>query len=232
MLLLASALGDAPAPVEFYAVDTRPPQDPPGEVRRRQQRIAEIAEMIHVASLMHDDVIDEAKTRRGLASLNSIFSPKVAILAGDYLLARSSVTLAALRDPEVIQYMARVIENLVAGEIMQLRASDQDLSSFEHYLDKTFLKTASLIANSCKSIARLAMAPAEVVALAEAYGRHLGLAFQLVDDVLDFVGTSAILGKPALNDLRSGLATAPVLFAAQVRCRPRNGPYIKLCSLL
>lgn len=215
LLLLASALRDGPPPSDYYSVDLRLPQAHPTERHRRQQRIAEIAEMIHVASLLHDDVIDESSTRRGLASVNSVLGPKIAILAGDFLLARASVTLASLRHPDVIELMARVIENLVAGEIMQMQATEEDLTSFEHYEEKTFKKTASLIANSCQSVAVLAEQDEEVCQLAFRYGQHLGLAFQVVDDILDFTSSSLILGKPALNDLRSGLATAPVLFAAE-----------------
>ena len=100
-------------------VDTRPPNVHPTEERRRQQRVAEISEMIHVASLLHDDVIDEATTRRGLKALNALFGNKVAILAGDFLLARASVTLASLRNTEVIELLSQVIEHLVSGEILQ-----------------------------------------------------------------------------------------------------------------
>lgn len=104
-------------------VDTRPPNVHPTEERRRQQRVAEISEMIHVASLLHDDVIDEATTRRGLKALNALFGNKVAILAGDFLLARASVTLASLRNTEVIELLSQVIEHLVSGEILQARPS-------------------------------------------------------------------------------------------------------------
>ncbi|KAK9825677.1 hypothetical protein WJX81_001890 [Elliptochloris bilobata] len=216
LLLMASALSTVGPPADFFlSVDERPANIHPMEQRRRQQRVAEITEMIHVASLMHDDVIDSANTRRGLMALNSVFGNKVAILAGDFLLARASVTLAALRDSEVIQLLSQVIEDLVTGEILQMTSTEEDLLSLEFYARKTFFKTASLMANSCKAIALLGGQPAAVAQLAHDYGRHLGLAFQVVDDVLDFTGSALALGKPALNDLRSGLATAPVLFAAQ-----------------
>ena len=99
---------------------------PTGEDRRRQQRIAEITELIHVASLLHDDVIDSAATRRGLKAINLVFGNKLAILAGDFLLARASVSLAALRNTEVIELLSQVIEHLVSGEILQARASRAD----------------------------------------------------------------------------------------------------------
>eukprot|EP00884_Botryococcus_braunii_P001275 jgi/Botrbrau1/11148/Bobra.182_2s0003.2 len=215
LMLMASSLGaDAPSP-HVLTVDDRPHGEHPRERRRRQQRLAEIAEMIHVASLLHDDVIDSATTRRGLAALNSVVGNKIAILAGDFLLARASVSLASLRQPEVIKLMSQVLEDLVTGEILQLTASSAQRLSMDHYLQKTFYKTGSLIANSCKAIAVLSGQSREVVDIAWDFGKNLGLAFQLVDDVLDFTGSSLVMGKPALSDLRNGLATAPVLFAAQ-----------------
>lgn len=121
MLMSSSLSGDSEPPEEFCTVDTRPPGVFPAEVRRRQQRIAEVAEMIHVASLLHDDVIDTAATRRGLQALNITMGNKLAILAGDYLLARASVTLASLNEIEPVALMSQVIEHLVSGEIIQVR---------------------------------------------------------------------------------------------------------------
>jgi geranyl diphosphate synthase len=215
ILLMATSLASVPTSPSFLTVDDSPADAHPPEKRRRQQRIAEITELIHVASLLHDDVIDNADKRRGLKALNSLFGNKVAILAGDFLLARASVSLAALRNSEVIALMSQVLEHLVAGEILQMTAGPEDAGSMDHYMRKTYYKTASLVANSCKSVAVLAGCSPEEATAAWDYGRHLGLAFQLIDDVLDYTGTTAELGKPAGNDLRSGLATAPVLFAAE-----------------
>lgn len=216
LLLMASSLSAAAAPSpELLAVDLRPPATHITDHRRRQQRIAEITELIHVASLLHDDVVDSAHMRRGLKALNVTFGNKVAILAGDFLLARASVSLAALRNSDVMQLFSQVIEDLVSGEIMQMTKSEQALMSMDHYVQKTFFKTASLMANSCQCVAILGGADEKVTRDAYTYGRNLGLAFQFVDDILDFTSSSSILGKPALNDLTSGLATAPVLFAAE-----------------
>jgi len=215
ILLMATSLASVPTNPLFFTVDDSPADAHPPEQRRRQQRIAEITELIHVASLLHDDVIDNADKRRGLKALNSLFGNKVAILAGDFLLARASVSLAALRNSEVIALMSQVLEHLVAGEILQMTAGPEDAGSMDHYMRKTYFKTASLVANSCKSVAVLAGCTPDEATAAWEYGRHLGLAFQLIDDVLDYTGTTAELGKPAGNDLRSGLATAPVLFAAE-----------------
>ncbi|KAJ7948757.1 Solanesyl diphosphate synthase [Quillaja saponaria] len=180
-----------------------------------QQCIAEITEMIHVASLLHDDVLDDADTRRGIHSLNSVMGNKLAVLAGDFLLSRACVALASLKNTEVVSLLARVVEHLVTGETMQMTSPSEKRCSMEYYMQKTYYKTASLISNSCKAIALLAGQTAEVATLAFEYGKNLGLAFQLIDDVLDFTGTSASLGKGSLSDIRHGIVTAPILFAME-----------------
>src|SRR2546429_8340175 len=114
--------------------------------------------MIHAASLLHDDVIDASLTRRNNPSCVSVFGNKMAILAGDFLLARASVALARLRNPEVIELLATVIANLVEGEFMQLKnvqpsskGTTDIMTTFEYYMEKTYMKTASLIAKSCRA---------------------------------------------------------------------------------
>ena len=184
-----------------------------------QRRLAEISEMIHTASLFHDDVIDGADTRRGKAAVHMVFGNKMAILAGDYLLARASISLARLRNVEVVETMSTIIEHLVRGEVMQMRGTSSVSGQNEriiYYLKKNYYKTASLMANSCRSAALLADCPPELVDACYKFGKHVGMAFQLVDDVLDFEGSVSSMGKPALADLNAGLATAPVLFASEV----------------
>ncbi|KAI9892591.1 MAG: coq1 putative hexaprenyl diphosphate synthase [Vezdaea aestivalis] len=185
-----------------------------------QRRLAEITELIHTASLLHDDVIDSALTRRSSPSVNVEFGNKMAVLAGDFLLGRASVALARLRDPEVIELMATIIANLVEGEFMQLRNTATDETNpnwtedtMPYYLQKTYLKSASLISKSCRSAALLGHSDPWMVEAAYAFGKNLGMAFQLVDDMLDYTVSSTELGKPAGADLKLGLATAPLLFA-------------------
>jgi hexaprenyl-diphosphate synthase len=185
-----------------------------------QRRLAEITELIHTASLLHDDVIDHSVSRRGNPSANLQFGNKMAVLAGDFLLARASVALARLRDAEVTELLATVIANLVEGEFMQLKntASDEKNpiwtdDTITYYLQKTYLKSASLISKSCRAAALLGGSDAGTVDAAYLYGKNLGLAFQLVDDMLDYTISEAELGKPAGADLELGLATAPLLFA-------------------
>ncbi|KAK0725461.1 isoprenoid synthase domain-containing protein [Lasiosphaeris hirsuta] len=185
-----------------------------------QRRLAEITELIHTASLLHDDVIDHSVSRRGSPSANLEFGNKMAVLAGDFLLGRASVALARLRHAEVVELLATVIANLVEGEFMQLKNTARDEKNprwseetLTYYLQKTYLKTASLISKSCRAAALLGGADAPTVEAAYLYGKNLGLAFQLVDDMLDYTRSERELGKPAGADLELGLATAPLLFA-------------------
>lgn len=211
LLLMATALNvRVPEPLRDGVEDALA-----SELRTRQQCIAEITEMIHVASLLHDDVLDDADTRRGIGSLNFVMGNKLAVLAGDFLLSRACVALASLKNTEVVTLLATVVEHLVTGETMQMTTSSDQRCSMDYYMEKTYYKTASLISNSCKAIALLAGQTAEVAMLAFDYGKNLGLAYQLIDDVLDFTGTSASLGKGSLSDIRHGIVTAPILFAME-----------------
>merc|ERR1719162_755518 len=186
------------------------------EVWRRQGQLGQVVEMIHVASLIHDDVLDEADTRRGGESVHKLYSNKVAVLAGDYLLARASVLLARLENTAVVQIMATALESLVAGEIMQLKSPPESLIQMESYLRKSYYKTASLICYACRSTALLGghSYGSTVATACEEFGFHLGLAFQIQDDILDFTAAASVLGKPALADMDLGLSTAPILYAA------------------
>lgn len=187
------------------------------EVWRKQAQLGQIVEMIHVASLIHDDVLDEADTRRGGEAVHKLYSNKVAVLAGDYLLARASVLLARLENTAVVQIMATALESLVAGEVMQLKSPPESLLEMESYLRKSYYKTASLICYACRSTALLGghSYSSTVATACEEFGFHMGLAFQIQDDILDFTAAENVLGKPALADMDLGLSTAPILYAAQ-----------------
>lgn len=183
------------------------------EITPRHRRLAEITEMIHTASLVHDDVVDEADLRRQEPTVNSLFGNKIAVLAGDFLFAQSSWYLANLDHLEVVKLLSEVIRDFAEGEILQaLNRFDTNLS-IETYLKKNYYKTASLLANSVKAAALLSDVPLETAQSLYEYGRHLGLAYQIVDDILDFTGSTKVLGKPAGSDLASGNLTAPVLYA-------------------
>lgn len=198
-----------PAIVFLISRATMPGQD----ITARHRRLAEITEMIHTASLVHDDVVDESEVRRGVPTVHSSFGNRVAVLAGDFLFAQSSWHLANLDNLEVVKLLSKVIMDMAEGEIQQgLNRFDTDLS-LEAYLDKSYYKTASLIANSAKAAGVLSDVSPTMAENLYHYGRHIGLAFQIVDDIFDFTGSLEALGKPAGSDLKSGNLTAPVLFA-------------------
>ncbi|GAB5573356.1 all trans-polyprenyl-diphosphate synthase PDSS1 isoform X1 [Prionailurus iriomotensis] len=185
------------------------------DVQADQRSIALIAEMIHTASLVHDDVIDDASSRRGKHTVNKIWGEKKAVLAGDLILSAASIALARIGNTTVISILTQVIEDLVRGEFLQLGSKENENERFAHYLEKTFKKTASLIANSCKAVSVLGCPDPAVHEIAYQYGKNVGIAFQLIDDVLDFTSCSDRMGKPTSADLKLGLATGPVLFACQ-----------------
>lgn len=200
-----------PAIVLLMAKATMPEQ----EISQKHRRLAEITEMIHTASLVHDDVVDESSVRRGVPTVHSSFGNRIAVLAGDFLFAQSSWYLANLDNLRVVKLLSQVIMDLAEGEIQQgLNRFDTGLS-IESYLDKSYYKTASLIANSSKAAGVLSNLPEPLIEQLYSYGRHLGLAFQIVDDILDFTGSDDVLGKPAGSDLKSGNLTAPVLYTME-----------------
>jgi len=186
-------------------------------LHENQRCIATLGEMIHTASLIHDDVVDSSDRRRGKPAAAVKWGPKKAVLAGDYILGISSVMLARIGNSDVISLLSRVIQDLVRGEFMQLSTKESDGEQFQDYLNKTFCKTASLFANTCKAVALLGNIPNinQLADLAYEFGKNFGMAFQLIDDLLDVTATDDDLGKPATADLKLGLSTAPVLFASQ-----------------
>jgi len=186
------------------------------EVLTKQRKVALISEMIHTASLVHDDILDHAETRRGKPSINTKWNLQQSTMGGDYILGVSSKMLAKIDNPDVIQILSQVLSDLVEGEFMQLQNKEEESERFEHYLNKSFNKTASLMAYTCKANACLAGASKQDIENCYQYGRNIGIAFQLVDDLLDCVSSADQLGKPAAADLKLGLATAPVLFAARM----------------
>jgi all-trans-nonaprenyl-diphosphate synthase len=192
------------------------------DISARHRRLAEITEMIHTASLFHDDVVDEADMRRGVETVNYRFGNRIAIQAGDFMFAQASWYLANLDSLPVVKLLSEVIKDFAEGEIQQgLSSFDTDVS-LESYLEKSYYKTASLIANSAKAAGVLSDVSADVQEDLYQFGRGIGLAFQVVDDILDFTGTTDALGKPAGSDLKSGNLTAPVLFAMEEK------PYLQV----
>nr|YP_009313723.1 Prenyl transferase [Helminthocladia australis]SCW21977.1 Prenyl transferase [Helminthocladia australis] len=189
------------------------------------RRLAEITEIIHTASLVHDDVIDECITRRGVTTVHSMFNNKVAVLAGDFLFAQSSWYLANLNNLNVVKTISKVITDFAEGEVRQGLVQFDLSISMNEYTEKSFYKTASLIAASCQGSSMLSQLDKDLQDRYYLYGKHIGLAFQIIDDILDIVGSKKNLGKPVGSDLKNGNLTAPVLFA--INDSPQLQEYIE-----
>lgn len=185
------------------------------EILPEHRRLAEITEIIHTASLVHDDVIDDCQTRRGIDTVHYTFNTKVAVLAGDFLFAQSSWYLANLNNLQVVKTISKVITDFAEGEIRQGLSNFDTTISIDDYIEKSFYKTASLIAASCKGAAMISNTNEDVQNAFYIYGKHLGLAFQIIDDILDIIGSKESLGKPAGSDLKNGNFTAPLIFALE-----------------
>jgi all-trans-nonaprenyl-diphosphate synthase len=188
---------------------------PKGELSRLHIIQAVLTELIHTASLVHDDVIDNASLRRGQETVNRKWSDKLAVLTGDLLFAQASVCLARLMNPPVVGIYGQVLGDLCAGEIRQMRAQFVLSLDWDAYIQKSVWKTASLFAAATQSAAILNRCGENVVAGMKDYGMNLGICFQIVDDLLDVTGQSLKLGKAAGSDLAQGLITAPAMYVLE-----------------
>jgi len=170
-------------------------------------------ELTHTASLVHDDLLDDAPLRRGVPTLNAKWGHNVALLVGDFFFAKVAATLAELDDSRCISLIAETIGSVCEGETFELMTAHQADVDLEGYLKRIELKTATLLSASCQGGALLAGRSAADVGAFGEYGHFLGLVFQVVDDILDVTADEAQLGKAVGTDLRQGLATLPILYA-------------------
>jgi octaprenyl-diphosphate synthase len=179
----------------------------------RHVDLAACVEFIHTATLLHDDVVDESQLRRGLASANAVFGNKASVLVGDFLFARAFQLMVDDGSLRVLAILSKAAATIAEGEVLQLVTQNDLSTSEERYLEVIQGKTAALFAAACQVGAVVASRPErEETALAE-YGMKLGIAFQLVDDALDYVADQATLGKTIGDDFREGKITLPVLAA-------------------
>jgi octaprenyl-diphosphate synthase len=170
--------------------------------------LAAIVEMIHAASLLHDDVIDDALIRRGVDSINAIFGNKSAIMVGDILYSKAFFELLSL-DKEIAKAISNAVVQLSLGERKDVLLSEKFNTDINEYKHMIYQKTAVLIEAASYSAAILANKNPEIF---KTYGRNLGIAFQMIDDILDVISDSKTLGKPALNDFKEGKTTLPYLY--------------------
>ena len=173
--------------------------------------LAAAVELLHTATLVHDDLIDGAFLRRGIATLNSRWSPAATVLTGDFIFSRAAKLAADTKSVALMRLFAETLTTIVNGEITQLFSS-RSLVNRAEYDQRIYAKTASLFELSASAAAMLSPVDATVVEKARRFGYSIGMAFQLVDDILDFTGQQATLGKPVASDLRQGIFTLPALY--------------------
>ncbi len=172
-------------------------------------------EMVHLASLIHDDIVDEAKTRRGNPTVNALWGDKIAILLGDYYFAKTSGLVADIDDNRIDHLFAETVATVSEGTIMEMMTAGRIDLTVETYYEKIRHKTACLIAACSKGGAIVSEASDDEITQLHEYGMSLGIAFQIIDDILDYTENQATIGKPAGNDLRQGMVTLPLIYALQ-----------------
>ena len=184
-------------------------------------RLGAVVELIHTATLVHDDVIDRADTRRGRPSINSRWGNHLSVLAGDWLYMQAFNAALDERSFPILDLLISLTQVMVEGELLQLMALNKLDATEEGYLELAYRKTACLFSVCLKLGAILAGKPPEIEEKLGAYGINLGLAFQLTDDILDFTSTEQKLGKPVGNDFREGKVTLPMIYLLQ-KCAPEE----------
>jgi octaprenyl-diphosphate synthase len=180
---------------------------------RRQLGLAACVEFIHTATLLHDDVVDDSDLRRGLATANAVWGNKASVLVGDFLFSRAFQLMVEDGSLRVLEILSNASAEIAEGEVMQLLTANDTETSESAYLEVIKAKTACLFAAACRIGAVVADRPKGEEDALESYGLNLGIAFQLVDDVLDYTAQEATLGKSVGDDFRDGKITLPVVLA-------------------
>ncbi|WP_153732217.1 polyprenyl synthetase family protein [Sporosarcina obsidiansis] len=175
-------------------------------------KVAVSLELIHMASLVHDDVIDDSNMRRGLETVKAKWNNRVAMYAGDFIFSRALTSIGSIEKEAVHRILAETMLEICKGEIIQIDFQRQTNQNLRDYLQRIKRKTALLLASSCELGALSADADSETVRKLKRYGYFTGMAFQIVDDILDITSTDAELGKPAGSDLLNGHITLPILY--------------------
>ena len=189
-------------------------------------RLAAAVEFIHTATLLHDDVVDESALRRGKVSANLVWGNKPSVLVGDYLFSRAFQLMVETGNLAVLGILSGASAVIAEGEVMQLGSARSLTVTEDHYMKVVSAKTAALFAAAAEGVAVLAARDADFVASMRAYGESLGIAFQLVDDALDYSGRQALMGKTVGDDFREAKMTLPIILA-HARARPEDKSFWK-----
>lgn len=186
-----------------------------GGITDRSYVGAAMVELLHTATLVHDDVVDQADERRGIASINAVWKNKIAVLVGDYLLSKGLLIAVHHQEFDYLRVTSEAVRRMAEGELLQIQKSRQKTMDEETYFRIISDKTASLISTCCEVGAISTTDDPLIRSALSQFGELVGLAFQIRDDVLDYTSRSSILGKPVGNDIREGKITLPLLYAAK-----------------
>ncbi len=184
-----------------------------GGIEQRSLRGAALVELLHTATLVHDDVVDNAETRRGLPSINAIWKNKVGVLMGDYLLAKGLMLAVESEDFDFLKVITNTVKRMSEGELLQISKTRKLNNDEETYLRIISDKTASLLATCCEIGARASTTDEDKIKAMREFGENLGIAFQIRDDILDYIGTTSVFGKPLGGDIKEKKLTLPLIYA-------------------
>jgi octaprenyl-diphosphate synthase len=184
-----------------------------GDINKRTYIGATLVEMLHTATLIHDDVVDEARTRRGFPSINAVWKNKIAVLMGDYLLSRGLLHALENKEYDFLQITSRTVKRMSEGELLQIQKNRRLAVNEETYFKIISDKTASLITACCEIGAASSTSDTKNISSLSDFGENVGIAFQLRDDILDYVGKEKIMGKSSGSDLKEKKFTLPLIYA-------------------
>lgn len=184
-----------------------------GEINERSYRGATLVELLHTATLVHDDVVDNAETRRGFPSINAVWKNKVAVLMGDYLLSRGLMLSVEGDDFDFLRVITNTVKRMSEGELLQISKTRKLDNDQETYFKIISDKTASLLSTCCEIGIRSSTTNEDKIIALREFGENLGMAFQIRDDILDFIGTKKIFGKPLGGDIKEKKLTLPLIYA-------------------
>ncbi|MCB0732103.1 MAG: polyprenyl synthetase family protein [Ignavibacteriae bacterium] len=199
-----------------------------GKVNERTYRGATLVELLHTATLIHDDVVDGAEKRRGLPSINAIWKNKIAVLMGDYMLSRGLLLSVNGKDYDFLGIISNTVKRMSEGELLQIKKTQKLDIDEETYFKIISDKTASLLATCCEIGAASATDNENEIIAMRNYGEYLGLAFQIRDDILDYIGTAKLVGKPLGADIKDKKITLPLIYALRNSDKSQRSDIIKM----
>ena len=202
-----------------------------GDVSDRTYRGATLVELLHTATLVHDDVVDEAETRRGFPSINAVWKNKAAVLIGDYLLAKGLMTAVDGNDFDFLRVITNTVKRMSEGELLQSSKTRKLNNDEETYYRIISDKTASLLSTCCEVGARAVTDDDIKITAMRNFGENLGIAFQIRDDILDYIGKKSIIGKPLGGDIREKKLTLPLIYALKNSSKEKSNEVMKILKM-